>query len=122
MFMVDQMTDLHGLHQKGWPWLLKHKNDPIVKAARREQKRVNFGWPYRMGAKKVENRYGVPYPRAKKALDGLNRKFYRVVDWWDETTRECKQTAKGTEWGYLTNPFGRIRRFYPDDVPAMCAF
>lgn len=125
MYLVDQDTDLHGLHKKGWPWLLKHADDPIVKMARKEQKRVNFGWPYRMGAKKVENQYGVPYPRAKKALEGLNHRFYRVVDWWDSLIKECKQAAKGTGWGHLVNDFGRIRRFHLSDsqaVPKMCAF
>jgi DNA polymerase I-like protein with 3'-5' exonuclease and polymerase domains len=122
MYLVDQATDLHGLAKHGFQWLLDNMDDPKVKRARKEQKSINFGWPYRMGAKKIENKYGVPYKRAKGALDGLNRQFYRVVDWWDSLEREVKRTAKGTGWGYLTNPFGRIRRFYPEDLPAMCAF
>jgi DNA polymerase I-like protein with 3'-5' exonuclease and polymerase domains len=122
MFLVDQETDMHGLAKRGFQWLLDNSEEPKVKRARYEQKGVNFGWPYRIGAKKIERSYGVPYDRAKKALTGLNRQFYRVVDWWAELEKEVKHTAKGTGWGYLTNPFGRIRRFFPEDLPAMCAF
>ena len=122
MYLVDEETGMHGLSGKGFQWLLDNKEDPKVKRARKEQKAVNFGWPYLMGAKKIENKYGVPYDRAKKALTGLNRRFYRVVDWWASLEKEVKRTAKGTGWGYLTNPFGRIRRFFPEDKPAMCAF
>lgn len=122
MWLVDQETDLHGLHKRGWPWLLKHAEDPAVKAARKEQKKVNFGWPYLMGAKKIENHYGVPFARAKAALGGLNKRFHRVVDWQNGLLAEVRKTSKGTGWGHLTNSFGRIRRFFPDDKPAMCAF
>ena len=122
MYLVDLETNMHGLAGQGFQWLLDNKEEPKVKRARKEQKAVNFGWPYRMGAKKVELKYGVPYDRAKKALTGLNKQFYKVVDWWSDLEREVKRTAKGTGWGYLTNPFGRIRRFYPEDLPAMCAF
>lgn len=124
MFLVDQATDLYGLHQKGFRRLLKdyQRGDPEVVFARDETKRTDYGWGYRMGAKKLEIVRGVPYQRGKKALSALNRKFHYVVDWWDSLVREVAGTAAGSGYGHLTNEYGRIRHFFVDDVPAMCAF
>lgn len=122
MFLVDQATDLYGLHQRGFEDLLEayRRGDPEVAFARDETKRTDYGWSYRMGAKKLEIVRGVPYQRGKAALGALNRRFHYVVDWWDALIREVAGTAAGSGYGYLTNEYGRIRRVFLDDVPTIC--
>jgi DNA polymerase I-like protein with 3'-5' exonuclease and polymerase domains len=124
MYLVDKATGMHGLYKRGWDKLLKQykAGDPQVVYARDEQKRANYGWFYRMGAKKLENVYGIPFKRGKQALLGLNDAFPRVVQWWASLEGEVRRTAKGSGWGWLTNDYGRKRYFFMDEVPAMCNF
>jgi DNA polymerase I-like protein with 3'-5' exonuclease and polymerase domains len=124
MYLVDKVTGMHGLHKMGWDGLLKkfRAGDPEVVYARDEQKRANYGWFYRMGAKKLENVYGIPFKRGKLALLGLNDTFPRVVLWWGSLEKEVRSVAEGSGWGYLTNDYGRVRYFFMDEVPAMCSY
>jgi DNA polymerase-1 len=124
MYLIDQTADLYGLHQRGFARLLKdyRRGDPEVVFARDETKRTDYGWGYRMGAKKLETVRGVPYDTGKRALAALNQRFHYVVDWWDSLVREVSHTALGSNYGHLTNEYGRIRHFFLDDVPAVCNF
>lgn len=124
MYLVDQVTDLYGLHKRGLPRLLKdyQRGTPEVVFARDETKRIGLGWSYRMGAKKLENTKGVPFARGTTALSALNKRFHYVVDWWDSLVGEVAQTAVGSNYGHLTNEYGRIRHFFLDSVPAICNF
>ena len=124
LWKVDGITDLYGVAKRGWRKLLEgyRAGDPELEEMRHLQKRINYGWPYRMGAKKLENVKGVPYQIGKRALEALNTIFRRVPEWWDSLVREARASAGGSEWGCLTLPFGRRRHFLLDDVPAICNF
>ncbi len=125
MYLIDQSTDLWGLYkQYDFKQLLAayRARVPEVVYARDETKRIDYGWGYRMGARKMENFKGVPYQRGKRALSGLNAVFPGVVRWWKALGDEVYRTSKGSGYGYLTNPYGRIRRFFTDDAPAFCNF
>lgn len=124
MWLVDQQTDLWGLHAQGFERLFKAykaHNGPVC-AARDETKRIDYGWGYRMGAGKLENIHGIPKDRGKRALAALNAAFPYVVLWWDATVDECRQHSAGTGLGWIANEYGRVRYFAMEDVPAMCNF
>lgn len=124
MYLVDRETDLYGLWKRGFSRLLKDYKggDPPVVHARDETKRTALAWSYRMGPKKFERVYGVPFSRGKKALQTLDTVFSRVPDWWDRVVKEVVATSGGSGFGYLTNAYGRIRWLFVDDVPAICNF
>lgn len=124
MFLVDGVTGLYGLASRGFRGLLRdyRAGDPDVVFARDETKRTDYGWGYRMGAKKLELVRGVPFARGKKALHALNQAFPRVVLWWEALVEEVRRVSGGSGLGYLTNEYGRIRRLFLDDVPKICNF
>lgn len=125
MWEVEHITKLYGLHARGirsWKDVLRNRHEPIVEVARYENKRIVYGWTYRMGALKLERFRGVPFARGKEALAALEELFPGVVDWWRDACASVHATSHGSGQGRLTNTFGRRRRFFVEDVPAICNF
>jgi DNA polymerase I-like protein with 3'-5' exonuclease and polymerase domains len=124
MYLVDKATDLYGLWGRGFEQLLRdyREEDPDVVFARDETKRTDYGWGYRMGAKKLENVRGDPYERGKRALQALNQEFHYVVEWWSRLVAEVESASAGSGLGHLVNEYGRIRHLFTEDVPRICNF
>lgn len=124
MWKVDQISNLWGLHKRGWKKLLRDYKAGNVKVveARDECKRIAYGWAYRMGAGTMENVKGIPFAKGKVALQALNEVFWRVPGWWDELVRKVRSSAGGSDWGFLQNQYGRVRNFLLSDVPKICNF
>jgi DNA polymerase I-like protein with 3'-5' exonuclease and polymerase domains len=125
MWMLDRDTGMFGLAPRcslADAQGLYASGDEKVRFARRETKTIALGWTYRMGPRKMTNAYGIPFQRAKLALEGLEATFPGVPEWWRSLESEVLRTAQGAGWGYLRNPWGRIRYFFPDEAPTICNF
>jgi DNA polymerase-1 len=118
LLLLDRHTGLYGVHKDGWGALAARKTerDPRVLAWRQEAKRGFLGWSYRMGPGQLRDRQGIPYARAKAVIEGLNRAFPKVLEFW----QQCMGKAKSL--GYLENPYGRRKSFSSLDAPKVCNF
>lgn len=119
-WLVDQLTGIYNVCRHGWQGLkkLRKRDDPPVGLARDESKRTFLGWSYRMGPKKIELHYGVPFARAKEIVRALNSAFPGVVQMWERLISEAHAQH------CLANPFGRRRYFHDpaSEVPEICNF
>ena len=80
--------------------------DSGVMEARQEAKSVFLGWSYRMGAKTMENTYGVPKDQAEVCLATMDQTFPMVTERWEELQEKVAKDH------FLVNPFGRKNYFW----------
>jgi DNA polymerase-1 len=71
-----------------------------------KSKNINFGVCFGQSAFAFAQMYHMPQEEAQAYIDNWFKKFPTVLEWINETNKRTLQD------NYLTNPFGRKRRFY----------
>jgi len=102
--LLDMVWSGYDFHL-GTASLIYHKDVSLItKPERKYAKRINFGYVYGIGAKKLARQLRVPVPEAKAFLRHYNIRFPGVPVFM------AKCRADFEEKGYVENIFGRKRK------------
>ncbi len=104
----DLMEAFHrgeDIHRTTTSKILLIPYDKVSEQQRRFAKAINFGIIYGMGAFRLAKEMGISRGEAQKFIDSYFRRFRRVKEYIDETTRFVEKH------GFITTLFNRVRYF-----------
>lgn len=103
--MIEAFQKGEDIHRTTTSKILFIPYDKVSEEQRRFAKTINFGIIYGMSAFRLSKELGISRTEAQKFIDSYFRRFRRVKEYIDETTRFVEKH------GYITTLFNRVRYF-----------
>lgn len=104
--LIEAFRQGRDIHTEVATKVFKVKYENVTEAQRKYTKQVNFGIVYVIGALGLSVKIGCSEQKAKRLIEDWFREFPDVAKWMS------KMKLKVLSDGYVTNIFGRKRRFF----------